>query len=366
MLFNDKFYEFLTALIRKIYKELNETETMKEEFDVVVIGAGPAGGTASWFIAEKGLNVLLVEKKKAVGIPVTCAELLRKETEQLIHLPDYVIDHEISRQVKYRNYTKISDSKSSVYVINRAELDRYLASNAVSEGAELSIGTFFQKFREKNGKIEIFTKKRGKIDKIMCKILIGADGFGSSIARLAKFTDKLQPKDFALTYQYYMSNVATEEDTADFFFYVPYIGEGYAWIFPKRSGTANVGLSISSNQQISPRLVLDQFLRENPVALKKCQNAFPLSQSASSVHIGGPLKKIVSNGVMVVGEAAGHVHPLIGEGTYFAVMGGKIASEICVKSFDEENFSEEFLKKYETECNKTFAEELSLAAKRKE
>ncbi len=352
--------------IRRIYKELDQIEIMKEEFDVVVVGAGPAGGTASWFIAKKGLNVLLVEKKKAVGIPVTCAELLRKETEQLIHLPDYVIDHKISRQVTYRDYTKILESKSSAYMINRAELDRYLASKAICEGAELSIGTAFQEFREKNGKMEIFLKKRGKTKKVMCKILIGADGFGSTIARLARFKDRLQPEDYALTYQYYMSNVVTEEDTADFFFHVPYIGEGYAWIFPKRSGTANVGLGIFSSRRISPRLVLDLFLHENPVALKKCQNTFPLSQSASSIYIGGPLRKIVDKGIMVIGEAAGHVHPLIGEGNYFAIRGGKIASEVCVKSFDEEDFSEEFLKKHEVECNKAFAEELSLAVKKKE
>lgn len=334
---------------------------MKEEYDVVVVGAGPAGGTASWFTAKKGLRVLLVEKKKAVGIPVTCAEALRKSTEEVIPLPDYVIDHHISKRASYRDYVKVSEMNLSAYMINRAELDRYLALQAVSEGAELSIGTEFLNFEKNGEKMEISLKKRGKIRKVTCSMLIGADGLGSRVARLAGFTGKLHPTDYSITYQYCMANVATEEDTIIFFAYVPYIGEGYAWIFPKRSGAANVGLGMRSRQGASARYILDLFLHQNPVAHKKCQNAFPLSQSASSLYTSGPLERIVDDHIMIIGEAAGHIHPVTGEGNYFAVAGGKIASEYCIKSFEEQDFSGKFLTQYKIECDKTFGQELYFA-----
>jgi digeranylgeranylglycerophospholipid reductase len=331
---------------------------MKEEYDVVVVGAGPAGGTVSWFLAKKGLDVLMVEKKKAVGIPVTCAEALRKETDEVISLPDYMTGHQVSKQVTYRDYVNISETELHAYMINRTELDRYLASQAVREGTELSIGTEFMNFRKDHGKIETSLKKRGKVKKVLCSILIGADGFGSRVARQAGFAGELRPGDYFTTYQYYMSNVVTEEDTIYFFSFVPYIGNGYAWIFPKRPGTANVGLGLRSRQGGSPRQILDLFLHQNPVAHRKCQHAFPLSQSASTIHSSGPLKKVVDDHLLVIGEAAGHIHPATGEGNYFAILGGKIAAEYCIKSFDEQDFSKELLAQYEVECDKIFGHEL--------
>lgn len=334
---------------------------MREEYDIVVVGAGPAGCTASWFIAKKEFSVLLVEKKRKVGSPVTCAEALRNDTRNIIPLPDYIIDHQLSNEVIYRNDVKISENKITGLMVNRAELDRYLASKAVSEGAELSIGTTFKKFKKDGGKVVVSMKKHGKIKDVKCKILIGADGFGSRVAKMARLKSELQSSDYAVTYQYYMSNILTEEDTAYFFFHIPYISEGYAWIFPKRSGTANVGLGMRSHQEISPREVLNLFLNENPVAHSKCQNACPLGQSASSVYTGGPHKRIVDDHLMVIGEAAGHVHPWTGEGNYFAILGGKIVSEVCRKAFNKEDFSRRFLRRHEVECDKAFARKLRLA-----
>jgi digeranylgeranylglycerophospholipid reductase len=332
-----------------------------EEYDVVVVGAGPAGGTVSWFLSKKGLRVLMVEKKKAVGIPVTCAELLREKACQIVPLPDYVIDHQVLKKVIYQDYVKISETQLHAYMINREELDRYVVSQAVCKGAALSIGTEFLKFTRDQKKVKVLLKKRGILKEVCCTVLVGADGFGSRVARQAGFTGALQPGEHGITYQYYLSNVATEEDTIYFFRFVPYIGDGYAWIFPKRRGTANVGLGMRSRQGMSPREILDLFLSQNPVAHSKCQHAFPLSQSASVIHGSGPLKKTVDDNILVVGEAAGHVRTITGEGNYFAIMGGKIAAECCIKSFEEENFSKEGLKQYEVGWKKMFGRELTFS-----
>ncbi len=340
---------------------------MKEAYDVVVVGAGPAGGMASWSMAEKGLSVLFVEKKKAVGIPVTCAEALNRAAEDLIDIPSYVIDHQLSKQVIYRDHVNILEGRFPAFMISRLELDRYLALRAISEGAELLIGTTFENFERNNGKVTVFLKKEGEVKKVACTILIGADGCGSRVARMAGFTDELLSSQHHVTYQYCMANVSAEEDTADFFIHVPYIVGGYAWIFPKRSGTANVGLGMLPRQGATARQVLDLFLQHNPVARRKCQNAFPLSQSASSIYLGGPLKRIADDNVIVIGEAAGHVNPKTGEGNYFAIFGGKIASEVCTKSFEEGDSSGRFLRNLEIECERAFAGELrSFLGKKRE
>jgi digeranylgeranylglycerophospholipid reductase len=334
-----------------------------ESYDVLVVGAGPAGGTAAWFMAKKGLKVLVVEKKKAIGIPVTCAEVLSWKTKEVIELPDHVVDHQLSRHALYRDHVKVAERGFSAFMINRGELDRYLALEAVSEGAELSIGTAFRTFKKEKAGLSVSLERNKKVERISCSILVGADGFGSRVARLAGFTEGIGPESYSVTYQYYMSNVDTDADTADFFMFVPYIVGGYAWIFPKRLNTANVGLGMRPHQGARAKDVLDTFLNQNEVARKKCRHAFALSQSASTLHTGGPLARIATDHILVIGEAAGHVHPVSGGGNYFAVMGGKMCSEICATSLEKEDFSEEFLHMFEDECDRAFANDLRAAVR---
>ncbi len=291
------------------------------KYDVVVVGAGPAGSTAARYCALKGVNTLLIDKKKDIGIPVQCGEFLPTLGELknvLTKVPnlDELLDIEtrfISRKTnavqfvtpKMRQYTL----EMKGITIERRMYDRHLAVKAVEAGADIKINTKVIGF---NGK-KIKTNK-GSIE---AKVIIGADGPHSQIARVAGLS---QPK--------ILSPCIGEEIAGDFGSVVKmYFGNvapgGYAWIIPKKE-TANIGLGIQKGVVNSTlRKLLDKF------KTRVCTSqAKPIFTTTGLVPISGPIPKTVKNNILIVGDAAGHVMATNGGGIPIAMVCGRIAGNV--------------------------------------
>lgn len=290
---------------------------MFKEYDCVIVGAGPAGLTAASRVAASGLSVAIIDKNLTPGMPVRCAELVPKRFIELLPFRLTRL-HPINTMT-----TTISDSSpietpSPGYLIDRAELSALGVRDAVKSGVEIIFGA--RAITISSNSITLI--KNNKIIAIKARVIIGADGPGSTIARLLGM-DRLP---FLLAQQIKASNTA--QLTSAMIFFDPRIVGGYGWAFPKEN-EITVGAGILQNNASVLRQAL-LLVMERLASL-----VGPLRSPFSQTEIFGiiPWKqrdRLGYGNCLFVGDAAGLTHPITGAGILTAVISGREAADSIV------------------------------------
>ncbi|ADD08389.1 NAD(P)/FAD-dependent oxidoreductase [Candidatus Aciduliprofundum boonei] len=323
------------------------------EYDVLVIGAGPGGSMAARYAARHGLKVLLIEKRPEIGVPVRCAEGISRAwmDEVEIEPQEKWIDAEIDGAKIYspdeKSVIKLSAEQAGNevgFVLNREYFDKYLASLAAQEGAEIWLKSPAVEIIKEDGYVRgAIVRRFGEKVEVRAKIVIGADGFESQVARWAGLNTVLRERDIVSCIQYRMTNIDIEENFTHFF-----IGScapgGYVWIFPKGRKEANVGIGVALNKLKSKGEVkkyMDDFIEKHEY-LNKGSIIQIVTGAVSTCPVP---KRIVDNGIMLVGDAARLIDPITGGGIANACISGKYAGEIAAKCIN--NPSKECLEEYQ-------------------
>jgi len=323
------------------------------EYDVLVIGAGPGGSMAARYAARHGLKVLLIEKRPEIGVPVRCAEGISRAwmDEVEIEPQEKWIDAEIDGAKIYspdeKSVIKLSAEQAGNevgFVLNREYFDKYLASLAAEEGAEIWLKSPAVEIIKEDGYVRgAIVRRFGENVEVRAKIIIGADGFESQVARWAGINTVLRERDIVSCIQYRMTNIDIEENFTHFF-----IGScapgGYVWIFPKGKKEANVGIGVALNKLKSRGEVkkyMDDFIEKHDY-LRKGSIIQIVTGAVSTCPVP---KRIVDNGIMLVGDAARLIDPITGGGIANACISGKYAGEVAAKCID--NPSKECLEEYQ-------------------
>jgi len=324
---------------------------MRDEYDIVVVGAGPGGSIAARTAAEE-CDVLLIEKRQEVGSPVRCAEgVLKSALLEFAH-PD---KKWISSCIRgYRIFapdgTMLEVSAEAMgiegelaYILERNIFDRELAKDAARVGADVMVHTRATGLIIEDGLVKgVKINRLGENLEVRSKIVIGADGVESQVGRWAGINTALKLNDVGSAAQYLMADVDVAEDFCDI-----YVGSrapgGYAWVFPKGEKLANVGIGMLTSMLNGRRPIdyLDKFVSQH----------FPRGQQLGlmmgSCPCSDELKTTICNGLMLVGDAAHHCDPLSGAGIINAMEGGKIAGNVARKAVQQRDSSVRVLKEYE-------------------
>ncbi|MEJ2537833.1 MAG: NAD(P)/FAD-dependent oxidoreductase, partial [Calditrichia bacterium] len=327
---------------------------LKNDYDMIVVGAGPAGSMAAWQAARAGIQVLLLEKDREVGTPVRCAEgVAKKDLEKLLEesVPSGCIAAEISkfRLIAPDGTPVFVNIDETGYVLHRRQFDYELALKAIQAGVKLlTHSEVIGVVKSDNYITGVQVKNNGEVKTIYGKIIIAADGVESRVARWAGIDSTTPLKDMETCVQYTLADIEIDSDTCDFYFAKDFAPSGYAWVFPKGDRTANVGLGISGNfaREKTPDEYLDIFL----------ERYFPHSSIISKTVGGVPadktLKEIVANGFMIVGDAAHQTNPISGGGIISGMIAGKLAGEIAAKAIRAGDYSKKSLLPYAREWHK--------------
>jgi digeranylgeranylglycerophospholipid reductase len=289
-------------------------------FDVIVVGAGPAGSAAALTAATQGISVLLLEEHPRVGVPVSCAEGLSRSTIQgyLDIKPEWV-SQELSGSI-VRGPTGDAfniDYPGVGWVVNRRVFDPALAELARAHGAVLK--TSAKAIGVDNN--EILVSESGMQKRYTFKFLIGADGVASHVGRWFGIDTRLSLQEIEVCAQYVLEDITIDPHRTALIFGEEYAPGGYAWIFPKSRNSANIGLGISPvRTKKSAKYFLDRWVKRE----------FPRGTIKAQMYGGVPaklIKQLSGNNFFLVGDAARLTDPLSGAGIANGIKSGVIAAQ---------------------------------------
>ena len=305
---------------------------MRNYYDIIVVGAGPAGSMAARFAAEQGVSVLMLEKDRDVGYPVRCGEAVNKKgVEEFIASNDKWIAAKINKfSLNSPDGTEaVVEFQETGYILERRIFDYELAKTASNAGAEILTRAYVNGLLFEDGKAAgVKYEFNGEQKEVRSKIVIAADGVESRVGRWAGLETHCDFRDMECCVQITATNVNVNSDTCYFYFGKDFAPNGYFWIFPKGENIANIGLGVSGliGKKKSASSFLDTFM-EN-----RYPNASVLTKIAGGVPCSPTLKKISAPGIMLVGDAAHQVNPLSGGGITSGMIGGSIAGRIAGES----------------------------------
>jgi digeranylgeranylglycerophospholipid reductase len=314
----------------------------KASYDVVVVGAGPAGSTAALYAAENGASVLLLDKKREIGSPIQCAGFIPDASEvqallpnaelpdSLKNYPDSCVLQHIKTQRIIPPNCRVKEFAVMGAVLDRRRYDQFLAELAAKAGAELMIKTRVTKVEgttvETSG---IFGKQI-----IKAKAIIGADGPNSLVAKSKGLSFKPGEREISVALEYQVRNVDIDPDALEMYFGSSFVPGGYAWIFPEGEDRANVGIGIRigmAEKGVSAKEYLNRFMRDHPLASQKLKNGIVMNVIAGIIPVNGAPARTATEDSLIVGDAAGQIIATNGGGIPPAMIAGKVAGETAAE-----------------------------------
>ncbi len=348
----------------------------EEKFDVIIVGAGPAGTSAAITAAKAGLNTVLLERGEYPGAKnVQGAVLYTKMLADII--PDFWKDAQspVERHITEQNVMVLSDDsairvgyKSSkwrgephnCYSIIRVNFDRWYAKKAEEAGVQLYTGVMVSDVIKKNGKVCGVKTSEG--DELLADVIIACDGVNSLLARKAGLMDDWRADEVALGVKETLAlprekledrfNLEGNEGaTFEMFGNITKGMLGYAFLYTnKETVSLGLGCKVSHFQKtrIPPYELLDQ-LKQHPVLRKLISGSTSLEYSAHVIPEGGynSMPPLYADGILICGDAAQMVNPSHREGSNLAMTSGKLAAETVIEAKKKGDFTSKTLSGYQ-------------------
>ncbi len=286
-------------------------------YDVIIVGAGPAGSSTAYNCAKRGLKVTLIDQRKKPGTPKQCAEGINEAIlpELDIQLRPEWISREIDSIVfsNIKHHLLLRGRRTKGFVLNRKKFDYGLVERAEKAGTELKLG---MKVIDLRGNKVLLGDK----SEVEGKIIVGADGPLSTIGKKSGLGNPRcgQGIQYEIT-----SQNTTHPNSLQIYMVSELEDEGYLWLFPKKE-TFNVGLGSQSIKNLKP--ALHKFVKEIGLENEKIQET-----NAGLIPLHGPVQRFYTENVLLVGDAAGHTNPFSGGGIPVAIFDGILAAEVIEK-----------------------------------
>ncbi len=352
---------------------------MDNSFDVIIIGAGPAGCACAHQLSGNGLRILILEKERFPRDKI-CGDGLTADIGNQLYLMDEDLGKRFEEMAKKQpsygvrfyapnhkhvdiSYTTLEKPRAGFYVAKRVDFDNFLYAEikrlpdvTLLEDHPVSIVEFHGE------SVSVKTDKRT----FTGKIVVGADGAHSVINKQINKA-KIDRNHYSAGIRQYFKNVQCLPDNhhMELHFYKEIL-PGYLWIFPLPNGHANVGLGILSSEvskkKIDLKAIFNDLLQNHPNLKDRFKDATPTD---SIRGFGLPLgsKKMDRSGerYLLLGDAASLIDPFTGEGIGNALRSGRVAAAHILEGTKEKRFDASFNQKYDQELQRRMGMEFRLS-----
>jgi len=306
--------------------------------DVTVIGAGPAGLTIAKICAEAGYSVVICEEHATAGRPTHCTGKISTNALHDLGIKTAPILTEITgAKFISPNLSSFSIKRASsqAVIVDRMIFDRLLSDNAVNAGAKIVTNTKAIDIQVEPSVIKVKTRgKRGGMS-IQSRIVIGADGAPSTVARASNLS--MKHSAMRLGAQREVDNVAIDPETVEVFLGKAWAPRFFAWLVPTSTSSARIGLALPLHSAPDMIPYLDHFMKAHPLIRTRLKSGRCTHQAVHILPTGGPPDQTISDGILLVGDAAGQVKSTTGGGIYFGISCAKIAGEVIIEALGDTN-----------------------------
>lgn len=307
------------------HNPFNHNTVVLNMYDVIVVGGRVAGARTAELLAFKGAKVLIIDSRKNISDPVQCTGFVSHRFLEL--LPDFPKRYIYNKISKARfhspNGRSLCLKAKEFSVIDRKKLDDFLLKRAKRVGVEVKIGFTFLGKKLKDGYIEVLTNKKT----LRTKLLIGADGPKSEVAKSCGINSIPQFHGIQSTVK------GNFVDSAGLYFGSKTAPKYFAWIVPINKKEARVGLATKKD-------VYNYFKK-----FTKNKLGYIPKPDVSGLIKCGFQKELVSDRVMLIGDAASQVKPFSGGGIVYSIVASEICSHAAAVALEADRFDKRFLSK---------------------
>ena len=317
-------------------------------YDVVVVGAGPAGTMCAYRTAKAGLSTLVLEEHEAAGLFVNCTGIIGAEAFRQLNLPkEHILSslQAVTFHAPSGHSFRYDPGQPLAHVVSRLQFDKSLADLAESHGADYRYGYHARTIQVDSDAVELRENEEDPAP-IRAKSAVIATGFGSNLP-LQVGLQVPRAIVYGAQAEVEMDNLGDVEI---------YLGrkiapEAFAWVVPLQPGIARVGLVASKE---APRYFQD-FLR-HPNLQGRIRTPQP-TMRLSPIPIE-PIERSYADRVLVVGEAAGQVKTTTQGGIYYGMLCAALAADTLIEAARSGDFSAGLLRRYERAWTRAIGQEL--------
>ncbi len=343
------------------------------KYDAVICGAGPSGSTAAKCMAEKGLKVLLLEKDTFPRDKPCGGALRPKVIEEFDYVRNGIqkIPHSVSFRAKMyppslKNFVDYSPGKVVLYNVQRKHFDGMLAEFARSAGAELRESADVKRVTSKDDGYALQFKNGGEVKG---DIFIGAGGMHDPVAKYLRKKEGLPEKwpesdiglvvveEYEVNENFILDRFG--EEYTSYFHLKPKNLFGYAWVFSKQN-VLNIGFG-AFWKEMKKINIRDEF--KDYIRLLEKEGLIPDNLKAGKpkgglVPLRGGIKTSYSDRMLLIGDAAGFVSPLGGDGIYYGMCSGRMAADVVEYAAEHDSFGKNTMSRYQEEWFKSWGKDL--------
>ncbi|HQH18767.1 MAG TPA: NAD(P)/FAD-dependent oxidoreductase [Bacteroidales bacterium] len=350
-----------------------------EKYDVVIVGAGPAGCACALVLAETNIKIAVIDKGNPHKNKI-CGDALSKDVlNQIEKLPEgiktsfYNLPHKLrSSGIRFYSpnkacmeipFTRGESEDISGYVCKRSNFDQILI-NGIKEFSNINYiqDTPVLDIVSADDGIQVITQN--KI--VHGKIVVGADGANSLVAKKMGNSKKDEKSNFVGMRAYFENVKGFHQNNFIELHFYKEILPSYLWVFPMNQNMANVGIGVSSNNLKNKKIILknqlETIIKENPSLSERFKEAKQIGKyEAWGIPVGLKKRKISGNRFLLIGDAASLVDPFTGEGVGNALRSGRIAATHLLSCFRLKQFDEKFNQNFDQLIYAKMGKELKIS-----
>ena len=324
---------------------------MSDQFyDVIIVGAGPAGSYIACELASSGHAVAVFEEKSASRLNVCCTGIISTECFRSLDLGTDVILTKVNAAKFFSpsgRCLRLQTENVQAYVVNRPLLDKALASKAQSQGAQYFFSSPVIDIIPGRDSIQAETLCSGAREMFSARAVILANGFRPKLPRKLGLG---RIKNFLVGAQAEIE--AKNVDELEVYFGQEIAPGAFAWLVPISTNKAYVGLLATSQAKLHLQKFLNNLFGQGRIANREVE----IGQKAIPV---GTLARSYGDRILVIGDAAGQVKPTTGGGIYFGHLGAQLAAEVLDEALSSDNLTAGQLSRYQKQWKAKMGKELS-------